>query len=88
MDSREFTEWLAFYQLEPFGPQRDDARIGVLGAGLAQLLADFKGRPPKPEVFMPRFTNGTASSPTQTAEDTLQKMILFTKAHGGTVNYG
>lgn len=34
MDSWEWTGWLAFAQLEPFGPLRDDLRAGAIAAAV------------------------------------------------------
>lgn len=48
MDSREFTEWLAFYRLEP-DPARETVRL--LGI-VAQLLANVhRDREVRPEPF-------------------------------------
>ena len=44
----EFEFWAAYYQVEPFGPWRDDLRIARLGA----LVASLGGRRKKLEVFM------------------------------------
>ena len=40
IDSREFAEWLAFMELEPFGPARDDLRAGTLAALIANVNRD------------------------------------------------
>lgn len=32
MSSAEFTGWMAYAELEPFGPLREDARAGVIAA--------------------------------------------------------
>lgn len=40
MDSHEFTEWMAFYTLEPWGAVRDDLRAGVL----ASTVANYAGK--------------------------------------------
>jgi hypothetical protein len=47
IDSAEFTEWLAYYQLEPFGEKREDHRAGTIAAmisaahGVSASPADF-----------------------------------------------
>lgn len=87
MSSREFTEWMAFYQLEPFGPWRDDIRIGVLGASLAPLLGDFKGARPTPEMFMPAFHDKIASQ-REDPDAMYRKLLTMTRAMGGTVLHG
>lgn len=54
--SAEFAEWMAFAALEPFGPLRDDDRIGVLAALTANVNRDTKRRPEPftPTDFFPR----------------------------------
>ena len=37
MDSAEFTEWQAYYQLEPFGELVADERLGALAALTANI---------------------------------------------------
>jgi len=89
--SREFTEWVAFYELEPFGPLREDARFGVLGAGLASLQVDPKGPRPEPGQFIPKFASQDDSPARQEADGAdaiLAKMLAFTQASGGVVHHG
>ena len=54
MDSAEFTYWLAFYQIEPFGDLVADERHGSAAALLANVNRDPKTRPEpfKPEDFI------------------------------------
>ena len=53
MGSDEFSEWLAFYQLEPFGDLRGDYRSGVVAATLANVHRTKESRAFRPEDFMP-----------------------------------
>ena len=57
MSSREFAEWWAYYQLDPFGPERADLRNAALMALIAEMFRDPKkrGNPFTPEDFMPSF---------------------------------
>lgn len=57
MSSAEITEWLAFYQLEPFGGERDDLRTGIVAATVANVNRDPKKqkRPFEASDFMPVF---------------------------------
>lgn len=54
ISSAEFTEWLAFYELEPFGDLVADQRHGVATALQANLNRDSKARPEpyRPEDFI------------------------------------
>jgi len=45
ISSEEFTGWLAFYQLEPFGDLVADLRHGVLTRTLANVNRNPKTRP-------------------------------------------
>lgn len=45
ISSAEFTEWLAFYELEPFGDQVADMRHGTAAALLANVNRNGKEKP-------------------------------------------
>lgn len=55
MSSTEFTEWLAFSRIEPFGSLLWDLRFGAIVSMLANINRDTKSRPEPFEVldFMP-----------------------------------
>lgn len=53
LGSDEFTEWVAYYQLEPFGDYRGDYRSGVVASTLANVYRSKEARPFTPEDFMP-----------------------------------
>lgn len=57
MSSREFTEWAAFYGMEPFGDLRGDLQAGVVAATVAEVNRDRKRRrePFTPADFLLRF---------------------------------
>lgn len=44
IDSRELSEWMAFYSLEPWGTEVDDHRHGVVAATIANVYRDPKKR--------------------------------------------
>lgn len=45
ISSREFSEWMAYYRLEPRGESRDDDRIALLTSTLVNMQRDAKKRP-------------------------------------------
>jgi hypothetical protein len=45
LDSAELTEWMAFYQLEPFGDLMADRRHGIATSVLANVNRDAKAKP-------------------------------------------
>ena len=53
MGSDELTEWMAFYQLEPFGDFRADLRSAIVASTLANAHRSKDGKPFTPEDFMP-----------------------------------
>ncbi|WP_438396485.1 phage tail assembly protein T [Caballeronia sp. DA-9] len=60
IDSAEFTDWLAFYDLEPWGSGIEDLRAGTGIALLANVNRDVKKHP---EPFMPLDFFGWVGSP-------------------------
>ena len=53
LGSDELTEWMAFYQLEPFGDMRGDYRSGVVASTFANAHRANGVKPFTPEDFMP-----------------------------------
>lgn len=51
MDAREFSEWAAYYRLEPFGDDRRDMQLAVLAAVTANVHAR-RGKQHSPEDFL------------------------------------
>lgn len=51
--SDELTEWMAFYQLDPFGDMRGDYRSGVVASTFANAHRADGVKPFTPEDFMP-----------------------------------
>lgn len=43
IDSAELTEWMAYDQIEPFGPQREDLRAGLI----CSTVANHSFSPPR-----------------------------------------
>lgn len=61
MTSREYIEWVAFYQLEPWGYAADNFRAATIAAVIANTARDTKKRrkPFQPADFMPQEPEGT-----------------------------
>ncbi|TXH06678.1 MAG: DUF4035 domain-containing protein [Rhodocyclaceae bacterium] len=51
--SDELTEWMAFYQLEPFGDFRADFRSGIVASTFANANRSKEAKPFTPGDFMP-----------------------------------
>lgn len=57
IDSREFAEWMAYSKIEPFGPEREDQRAGMVAALIANVNRDpaKRAEPYDVEDFFPRY---------------------------------
>ena len=54
IESRELTEWMAYFELEPWGSEVDDHRFGVVTSTIANVNRDpKKSMAYKPEDFFP-----------------------------------
>ena len=53
---RELTEWIAYYEIEPWGEERADLRMGIETSSLVRLWADpKKAKAITPTMFMPYY---------------------------------
>lgn len=64
IDSKELTEWMAFYSLEPWGTEPEDVRTGIIASTVANANRDPKKKAHKVKDFMPQWYK-----PEQTPED-------------------
>lgn len=51
----EFSEWIAYMELEPFGEERGDLRSAIVAMTMANAWRKKGARLFKPEDFMPDF---------------------------------
>lgn len=74
IDSRELTEWAAFFGLEPWGTEVEDWRAGMVASTIANTNRDPKKqkKPFEPKDFMPKREQEPEKE--QTPEE--QKRIL------------
>ncbi|MCL5995491.1 MAG: DUF4035 domain-containing protein [Chloroflexi bacterium] len=81
MSSREFSEWMAYYNLEPFGEERADLRMAMLASLIANVNRDPRkhSKPFEPKDFMPKFGEETH----QTPEEQLAFVEMLNEAFGG-----
>jgi hypothetical protein len=82
MSSREFAEWMAYYELEPFGEERADLRSAIVASTVANAHRDPKRRrkPFRPLDFMPRFDE---TKRPKGVESMLNFVEMFNTALGG-----
>ncbi len=53
IDSREISEWQAFYSIDPFGDQRADLRMAILASAVVAPYIEKGKTAPKLAEFMP-----------------------------------
>jgi len=82
ISSRELSEWLAYYELEPFGEERADLRSAIVASTVANTARDPKkrARPFGVQEFMPQFQDRSEG---QTWEEQLQLVEMLNTAFGG-----
>ena len=74
ISSRELSEWMAYYMLEPFGAERDNLHAGLVAAMVHNVNRDPKrGKPADPKDFMLEFGIEEEDEP-QTAGDVYEMM--------------
>lgn len=80
MSGAEFTEWMIYSKLEPFGEERADLRAGIIAANIANAHRDRK-KQPKPFTafdFMP-----FRQKPKRSWQDMLAAAKALNQAFGG-----
>jgi hypothetical protein len=83
MSSAEFSEWIAFYELEPFGRQADFQGHAQTAAMIYNVHRGEKDKPIKVEDLMPK-----EPKPPQTASQMKQFAEMMTIGLGGTIKGG
>jgi len=83
ISSRELSEWMAYYELEPFGEERADLRAGIIAATIANVNRSKKQRAFQPAQFMPKF-GGEPEKETQSWQQQLAIVQMLNAALGGS----
>jgi len=52
MTSSEFSEWIAYHELDPFGQEREDLRAGMIAAPLINCWSKKGGKKAKPKDWI------------------------------------
>lgn len=74
--SDELTEWMAFYQLEPFGDMRADLRSGVIASTIANANRAKHAQAFTPEDFMPFADRNTTELTQQNTDSRPNQTIV------------
>lgn len=80
---RQLIEWMAYYNLNPFGEERADTRAGIVASTVAEVKRNRKKRskPYGPQDFMIDY--GKRRRKRQTVAEQLQIAEMLTAAFGG-----
>lgn len=79
MSSAELTEWLAFYNLEPWGGELDFYGHAITASTIANVNRGKK-KAMKPDDFIPKFRRHK-----QTVDEQINFAAMLTMAMGGKV---
>jgi hypothetical protein len=80
LSSAALAEWLAYFQLEPWGEERADLRAGIVASTVANVNRPAKRKKAfEPKDFMPRFD----AEPEAPETGTLRLMAQMRAALGG-----
>lgn len=85
ISSAELTEWMTYYQLEPWGTGPDDLRAGILASTIANVNRDEKRRPQpyEPGDFIPRREEAEAEEQSlEEQQQILQSLMAAWAAKG------
>lgn len=86
MTSAEYTQWLAYDQVEPIGTARDDIHIAMQIQALANIHRNPKKRSP---YKMKDFHLGQMITPRQQSpEEAKSALIRLALSHGAKVTNG
>ena len=78
VDSRELSEWMAYYQLDPFGNVREDLHAGIVASTIANVNRGKNDKAFQPSDFMPFM-----EKPEQTVDDMKAVMDAIAKGQDG-----
>jgi hypothetical protein len=83
--SRELSEWMVYYELEPFGEERADLRSGIVASTIANVNRDPKKqkKPYSPQDFLPKFEGGEGVKAALSPEALRRKWEMVVAAFGG-----
>lgn len=67
---------MAFYTIEPFGPERADMNAGIIAATIANCHRDPKlSNPAEPKDFMPQYDK---APPVEATPEDLKRQLIAT----------
>ena len=82
LSSRQFAEWIAYYNVEPWGEERADVRSGVVASTVANIHRKKNTKPFKPIDFMPYLSEEREEMEQKEKQNQLLAMLKGLAANG------
>lgn len=82
ISSSELSEWMAYYQVEPFGQERDNLHAGIIASVFANANRDRK-KQKKPFTIKDFMLSFKKDKPKKSPEQMLQFVEMLNAAMGG-----
>jgi len=85
IDSREFAQWQAFGQIEPFGEVRDDMRAAMIACTIANVFRGKNKAAYQLDRFMLKF-NMSSTKNRQSPDDMKSMLFAFAREHNRAIS--
>ena len=85
LDPLELVEWEAFYNIDPFGSEREDWRFGVIASVLCNIHKEKNAPPFKPTDFMLSVAQSEPGEEEQAPEEQFAIAKMLQQALGGLI---
>lgn len=82
VSAAEFSEWMAYDRIEPFGERRADLRAGIVAAVTANAFRGKDSKPFQASDFMPDFDKKTKE---QSPEEMFNRLRIHAEAHNANL---
>lgn len=79
MSSRELSQWMVFYQIEPWGAEANMLGHAITASTIANAHRGKRGKRYEPKDFIPKFDRPKK----QTTQDMINFAAMMTKMMGG-----
>ena len=86
ISSTEFSEWMAWYSIEPWGDQRADLRMAISTAEILNCWRAKGSKPIKPEQIMPFPLDGKKAGTIEGSKGMMSALRGFAKAFGKVIS--
>jgi len=86
ISSAEFSQWIAYNNVEPFGESRADLRAGIISSVMANIHRGKGQKSFTADEFMPEF--GEREKPKMKSRQMQGLLRQFVKMHNATTDEG